>query len=332
MGDLDRNTESDGYRPPDPIGLPPIFAWPVRPIKSVKWLLVEFLFPWSFIFVGLAIVSWNFLTPEIESSGPPSLSFMGIIWLKNCLLLTILSGSLHWWLYSRAGQGTKFKFSRRWLSRTSSRFLWHNQVYDNVFWSLVSGVTVWSLFEAITLWAWVSGIIPKASWSVDTGYLIALTCVFFFASSSHFYLIHRVLHWKPLYRSVHELHHRNVNTGPWTGISMHPVEHLLFFSMFFVWWLVPAHPSVIILTGFFKGLGSAVTHSGFDKVLVRERRISAGDWFHDLHHRHFETNYGNIEAPFDWVMNTWHNGTDEAQRAMVARRKLQSAASDGPSS
>ena len=65
MGDLDRNTESDGYRPPDPIGLPPIFAWPVRPIKSVKWLLVEFLFPWSFIFVGLAIVSWNFLTPEI---------------------------------------------------------------------------------------------------------------------------------------------------------------------------------------------------------------------------------------------------------------------------
>jgi len=332
MGDLDRNTESDGYRPPDPIGLPPIFAWPVRPIKSVKWLLVEFLFPWSFIFVGLAIVSWNFLTPEIESSGPPSLSFMGIIWLKNCLLLTILSGSLHWWLYSRAGQGTKFKFSRRWLSRTSSRFLWHNQVYDNVFWSLVSGVTVWSLFEAITLWAWVSGIIPKASWSADTGYLIALTCVFFFASSSHFYLIHRVLHWKPLYRSVHELHHRNVNTGPWTGISMHPVEHLLFFSMFFVWWLVPAHPSVIILTGFFKGLGPAVTHSGFDKVLVRERRISAGDWFHDLHHRHFETNYGNIEAPFDWVMNTWHNGTDEAQRAMVARRKLQSAASDGPSS
>ena len=68
MGDLDRNTESDGYRPPDPIGLPPIFAWPVRPIKSVKWLLVEFLFPWSFIFVGLAIVSWNFLTPAFQFS------------------------------------------------------------------------------------------------------------------------------------------------------------------------------------------------------------------------------------------------------------------------
>ena len=332
MGNLDRNTESDGYRPSDPIGLPPIFAWPVRPIKSVKWLLIEFLFPWGFIFVGLAIFSWNFLTPEIDISGPPSLKFMGIIWLKNGLLLTILSGSLHWWLYSRAGQGTKFKFSRRWPSRTSSRFLWHNQVYDNVFWSLASGVTVWSLFEAITLWAWVSDIIPKASWSVDTGYLISLTCIFFFASSSHFYLIHRVLHWKPLYRSVHERHHRNVNTGPWTGISMHPVEHLLFFSMFFVWWLVPAHPSVIILTGFFKGLGPAVTHSGFDRVLVRERRISAGDWFHDLHHRHFETNYGNIEAPFDWVMNTWHNGTDEAQRAMVARRRLQSSASDESSS
>ena len=332
MVDLDRNTESDGYHPSDPIGLPPIFAWPVRPIKSVKWLFLEFLFPWGFIFVGLAIFSWNILTPEMKNTGLPSLSFMGTIWLKNCLLLTLLSGSLHWWLYRRAGQGTRFKFSRRWMSKTSSRFLWHNQVYDNIFWSLVSGVTVWSLFEAITLWAWVTGVIPKASWSVDTGYLTILTCVFFFASSSHFYLIHRVLHWKPLYRSVHELHHRNVNTGPWTGISMHPVEHLLFFSMFFVWWIVPAHPSVIILTGFFKGLGPAVTHSGFDRLLVRERQISAGDWFHDLHHRHFETNYGNIEAPFDWVMNTWHNGTDEAQRAMVARRRLQSSASDGSSS
>ncbi len=331
MGDLDKTAGSSGYRPLDHIGLPPIFVWPIRPIKSVKWLIFELLFPWGFMFVGLAVLSWNLLTPEISKSGPPTLSIVGIIWLRNCVLLTLLSGLLHWWLYSRSGQGAKFKFSKQWPSKTSSRFLWHNQVCDNAFWSLASGVTVWSMFEAITLWAWTTGVIPKASWSTNADYLTALTVVFFFASSSHFYLVHRLLHWKPLYRSVHELHHRNVNTGPWTGLSMHPVEHLLFFSMFFVWWLVPAHPSVIILTGFFKGLGPAVSHSGFDWLLVRGRKVSAGDWFHDLHHRYFEVNYGNIEAPIDWVMNTWHDGSDEAQHAMVVRRRRQSSASDGAS-
>ena len=332
LGDLNGTNRSAGYRPADPIGLPPIFAWPMKPIRSVKWLLSEFLFPWGFIFVGLAVVSWNWLTPEIGESGGPALSLFVIIWLRNCALLSLVAGLLHWYLYSKSSQGAEFKFSPRWPSKTSSRFLWRNQVYDNAFWSIASGVTVWSTFEAITLWAWTRGIIPGASWSTNTGYLIAATVIFFFASSSHFYLTHRLLHWKPLYRSVHELHHRNVNTGPWTGISMHPVEHILFFSMFFVWWIVPMHPSVIILTGFFKGLGPAVSHSGFDRLLVSRRRIPAGDWFHDLHHRHFEVNYGNPEVPFDWLMKTCHDGSDEAQRSMAVRRRPHSSAPGGAAS
>jgi len=33
-----------------------------------------------------------------------------------------------------------------------------------------------------------------------------------------------------MYKKVHSLHHRNTNIGPWSGLSMHPIEHLLFFS------------------------------------------------------------------------------------------------------
>ena len=49
-------------------------------------------------------------------------------------------------------------------------------------------------------------------------------------SSMHFYWIHRLIHFPLLYRLIHSLHHRNVVIGPWTGISMHPVEHLLYFG------------------------------------------------------------------------------------------------------
>ena len=37
---------------------------------------------------------------------------------------------------------------------------------------------------------------------------------------------HRLLHISALYRFVHSLHHRNIDIEPFSGLSMHPVEHL----------------------------------------------------------------------------------------------------------
>jgi sterol desaturase/sphingolipid hydroxylase (fatty acid hydroxylase superfamily) len=45
-----------------------------------------------------------------------------------------------------------------------------------------------------------------------------------------FYFAHRLLHWPPLYELAHKLHHRNTNPGPWSGLSMHPIEHVIYFS------------------------------------------------------------------------------------------------------
>merc|ERR1719229_466667 len=57
----------------------------------------------------------------------------------------------------------------------------------------------------------------------------------------HFYWIHRMMHkwnWtvfgidggEMLYKYAHSLHHKSYNTGPWSGLSMHPIEHLLYYS------------------------------------------------------------------------------------------------------
>ena len=37
-----------------------------------------------------------------------------------------------------------------------------------------------------------------------------------------------MLHIPFLYKHVHALHHRNINVGPWSGLSMHPVEHIIY--------------------------------------------------------------------------------------------------------
>jgi len=151
-----------------------------------------------------------------------------------------------------------------------------------------------------------------------------LVCVWgvFFWSTLHFYLAHRLLHTRWLYDVAHARHHLNVVTGPWTGLSMHPIEHIIYFSLFLLWWIVPVHPVIIILTGLFQGVSPAVSHSGFDYVSIGKRvRIPAGDNFHNLHHRFFRVNYGNSMVPIDKVFDSWNNGSDEDMEKMKARFK-----------
>lgn len=46
----------------------------------------------------------------------------------------------------------------------------------------------------------------------------------------HFYFAHRFLHIRCIYKYVHSLHHRDSNPEPFSGMCMHPVEHLYYFS------------------------------------------------------------------------------------------------------
>lgn len=44
-----------------------------------------------------------------------------------------------------------------------------------------------------------------------------------------FYVTHRFLHWKPLYRHVHYIHHKSAAPSAFTGYSFHLVEAVIVF-------------------------------------------------------------------------------------------------------
>ena len=315
-----------GFRPPDLEELPPIFKWPPRLKDGVVWLWKDMVFPYGIFYFTLAALTWRWLTPALSQMETLQPGWMFAIWLRNAALLCIVAGALHWWLYIKRGQGSELKFDARWPATHNRAFLWGNQVKDNLFWSLASGCTIWSLYEALTLWLYASGRVTPVAWGEAPLYLLAMAALVSFWVSFHFYWIHRWLHWPPLYRFAHELHHRNVNIGPWSGISMHPVEHLLYFSPVVLWWVVPVDPVIIIATGFFTGLGPAFSHSGFERIIVdktagRKTALPAGTYHHQLHHRYFEINYGNPRAPLDELFGTWHNGSDESHQRFIARRQ-----------
>ena len=142
--------------------------------------------------------------------------------LRNLILITLVAGSMHLFLYTLQKQGKLRKFDGRPLVAKSKSFTFGSQVRDNIFWSCASGVPIWTAFEVAYVWALGNGYLPTTSFTGNPVWFVACFVLIPIWSSAHFYWIHRAIHWPPLYKWVHSLHHRNVNIGPWSGISMHP--------------------------------------------------------------------------------------------------------------
>jgi sterol desaturase/sphingolipid hydroxylase (fatty acid hydroxylase superfamily) len=144
---------------------------------------------------------------------------------------------------------------------------------------------------------------------------------------THFYVIHRLIHWPPLYRAVHSLHHENVNPGPWSGVAMHPVEHVLYFSGVFLHWILPSHPLHVLFHLQYTALSPTQGHCGFHKIeLPGKIAICTEQYAHYLHHKYFEVNYGGDIVPFDKLFGTFHDGSDEAQEALNRRMRIRNRA------
>ena len=48
--------------------------------------------------------------------------------------------------------------------------------------------------------------------------------------------------------------------------------------------------------------------------------MTLGLYFHQLHHRYFEVNYGQLLTPVEKLFGTWVGTADEAQAALRNRR------------
>ena len=302
----------------------PLFVWPLKPLKIIKFLFAPegFLWPYNLLYALLAVISWLFFTPALERAVSFEIGWIAEIYLRNAVLLTLVAGGLHLRLYITKGQGTKFKYTDKWLAKKNNRFLFRNQTYDNIFWNLVSGCTIWTAYEAITMWAYANDFIPFVEWSARPIYCVFLMVAVLFLRLFHFYWIHRFSHWKPIYKAAHYLHHKNINIGPWSGLSMHPIEHLLYFSGVLLHWIIPSHPIHSIFHLLHVGVSPALGHAGFHKLVTKgERGLMADNYFHYVHHLYFTVNYGTEMVPLDRWFGSFHDGSPAAHVAMLDNRR-----------
>ena len=315
------------YSPDLPVPLSPILDWPPRPLAWLKWLSGYWLAASSVVvefFLAWAVFAW--LQPDPAELQWLAWDWVALVWLRNLILIFAVAGGLHLWFYIVAAQGKTLKFDARDLARDSASYTFRNQVLDNMFWSLASGVTVWTGFEVLYWWAAANGYAPGLAFAENPLWFALWFVLIPVWSSFHFYWIHRALHWPPLYRLVHALHHRNINIGPWSGISMHPVEHLIYFSSVLIHFIVPSHPAHVLFHFYVQALNPAFSHSGFDGIVLGDRkRMETGDFFHQLHHRFFTCNYGTVEMPWDRVFGSYHDGSEAATVATRAQARWKKA-------
>ncbi|MDQ0468577.1 sterol desaturase family protein [Labrys wisconsinensis] len=310
------------WKPFKPIQYPPVFVWPAQPVAFVKWLFgyPGYILPWNLLYAAVGAALWLWLTPPMDEMRSFAPGWIAYLLARNAAIVFLFFGAFHLRLYIQKRQGTAFKFNGKWPSTGNSAFLFGNQTVDNMIWTFASAVPLWTAYEAVTLWAFANGFIPFVDFAMHPVYGVALMLLVPAWRDVHFYAVHRLIHWPPLYHAVHKLHHNNVNPGPWSGLAMHPVEHLLYFSCVLIHWVVPSHPVHALFSLAHAALAPAPGHAGFDKLVVgEETAIDTHSYDHYLHHKFFECNYADGVVPLDKWFGTFHDGSTEAEVAMNRR-------------
>jgi sterol desaturase/sphingolipid hydroxylase (fatty acid hydroxylase superfamily) len=314
-----RNKRGD-YTPAENLGINPFLQFPLSLGKILKWLPGYFL-PWNLLFFALGLLFWFYLTPGVETTKSLSLGWIAYLLMRNSILVLIVYGLLELRLYLRRTQGTHFKYNAKFPAENPSDvFMFKSQNIDNIIRTFASGVPIWTAYEVFGLWAYANGWGPWTNFAENPVWLLVFALLLPIWHEFHFYCIHRLIHVPVLYKYIHSVHHNSVNPSPWSSLSMHPIEHLLYWSDSLIHFIVPSHPLLWMYGLHITGTGAVVGHIGFDKIEVGEEGgVDTHAYAHHLHHKHFEVNYADGTTALDKLFGTWHDGSKEAETQMQAR-------------
>ena len=158
-------------------------------------------------------------------------------------------------------------------------------------------------------------------------YLIATFLLLTVWHETWFYWMHRIVHFKPLYKAVHLVHHKSVNPSPMAAYSFHPWEAILegMYLLLFVL-VIPTHPLVVVVHTILAMLLNIVGHLGYEIYPSGWTRHWLTRWIntpthHNLHHSRVNCNYSLYCNFWDWFCKTNHPEYHKTFEGVCARRK-----------
>lgn len=314
-----RNKRGD-WSPKEPARTAPVFVFPPQPLKFLKWVPNYFL-PYNLLFALSAVAWWHWVLPEPDVMKTFAWGWMLKLFVVNCVAVFVFFGAFELRLYVLRAQGNRFKYNGKFPSEQRSKaFFFERQNIDNMLRCFGTGLPIWTAVEVAILYAYANGYVPWLSFAQNPWYLLALALVVPIIHETHFFLLHRAIHWGPLYRWVHSVHHNSVNPSPWSSLSMHPAEQFGYLGVALWHLVIPSNPILALYQLHFAGFGAIPGHVGFDKLeLTEDAAVDSHAYIHYLHHKYFEVNYGDGLIPFDKWFGTFHDGSKEGEERMQAR-------------
>jgi sterol desaturase/sphingolipid hydroxylase (fatty acid hydroxylase superfamily) len=300
------------WKPPYPARYAPLFQWPIQ----VKAILIWFfgfpglLWPFNTLIFLFACLTLAVLQPPIENCKTLQAGWIGLMLLRNLIVMLVVYEGMHLVYYRFKLSGSERKYNPSFGEEPKKQFLFGKQVLDNSFRSLVFGLPIWTAYEVLYVWAAANGRVPYLSFQQSPAGFIAWFFIILLFREIHFYFIHRLIHWGPLFKYVHSVHHLNPNPGPWSGLAMHPVEHLLYFSGVLIHFIIPSNPLHFIFHIQHLAIGPATGHVGFEGPRLKGKPITS-DYFHYLHHKFVTCNFGMDMLPLDKWLGVYYDGTGE---------------------
>jgi sterol desaturase/sphingolipid hydroxylase (fatty acid hydroxylase superfamily) len=300
------------WKPPYPAEYSPLFDWPLKPMAILKWFFgyPGFLWPLHTLWLVFSFVTLAFLQPALALCKNLEFGWIGLMFLRNFIIMIVVYGGLHLVFYTLKLHGTERKYHPSFQEEHKKQFLFGRQPIDNAFRSLVTGLPIWTAYEVLYVWAAANGWVAYISFQDNPVWFIALFILIPFIRETHFYFIHRLIHWKPLYKSIHHIHHLNPNPGPWSGLAMHPIEQILYLSVPLIHFIIPSNPWHFFFHIQQLATGPASGHLGFEGPLFNGKLV-IGDYYHYLHHKYVSCNFGLSIIPWDKWLGVYFSGIGE---------------------
>ncbi|CAF1227661.1 unnamed protein product [Rotaria sp. Silwood1] len=282
---------------------------------------------------NVALICWLFLFPKTFSEAKE----WHLYWVLKVILFNLICefticGFWHWLTYESIYSKGKFKEKK---FNPINPYECHDGKNEHLLQREILISTLgWlhsAMIQCTMMWLWASGRVQYYAefWKYPL-YSIFLLLLITYWRQFHFYWSHRVIHpwWNikyglkdgdigaVFYKHFHSLHHKSYNPGPWSGLSMHPVEHFIYYTCTYFPLLFSCHPLHFLYAKFHADISPIGGHDGYADP--------GGDSsFHYLHHAKFNCNYGSTLINFDQLFGTYVDYNDYKNSVSNKTQKIQ---------
>lgn len=142
----------------------------------------------------------------------------------------------------------------------------------------------------------------------------------------YFYWTHRWMHHPKVYRYVHKVHHKSTNPSPWAAYSFHPLEAVVQAMVFpILIFTLPVYTGTAFAFLLYMILRNVWGHLGFELFPKRFMERRWINWHtttthHNMHHEHFNYNYGLYFTWWDKWFGTEHESYKERFEDVTHRK------------